>query len=285
MNMMTGKNVFKVLLRAEEYERIKRDHPGKVGILDHLVGQQGDNWKIILDRKTGALIRDMFGDTLYDRLYAKAYALKGDKYYSYFLQLQEILKLPKSKVDSILEIGPGYNILNSLLGLYDYRIFTMDVQQRFSPSLVGDVLYIPVKPDAFDLVCSFEVLQHLPFRHFRQALENIVQCARHYVFISLPCPTNYIYLHFRNTIVQRIIRRLSFDLRLFKTFPSKAGNINEEALKRRDDRHNPHYWEVNRSFYPKDTILRILEEYGVKVTRHFHNPLHPYHWFILGDVA
>lgn len=276
--------VYRVKLSCEDVARIKGDYPDKAALFESLLHRQGEMYNLRLDEATAASLLNNFGEALHDQLFARAYALKEEKYFSYLLQLREILRLPKSRVSSVLEIGPGYNILRSLLECHGYAVSTMDVKPEHAPTILGDILQPPPGVGRYDMVCAFEVLQHLPHRHFRQALENMRSCSRRYVFLSLPCPMNHLYLQFRFELVHRVFRRLSCGWRWLLPLPFRAADRDEKAFLERPDKHNPHYWEVNRRSYPKCGVLRDIEESGIRVVKQFHNPLHPYHWFVLGEV-
>lgn len=94
-----------------------------------------------------------------------------------------ILKLTKSKVHKILEIGPGTGIFEALIKNYDYRLITLDVNLKRNPDIEGNILNSPIKPDSFDLVCAYEVLEHLPHKYFQTALKQMIRCAKHYIYI------------------------------------------------------------------------------------------------------
>lgn len=262
---------------------LKQQYPGQAAQLDELVRCEGPRAVINLDDVTPQ-VRERLGVPLSDELYRLAYRLREDRFFSYYLQVNEILKLPKSRVHDILEIGPGVGIFEALINNYDYRLLTMDVRLHHSPTFQGDVLNIPIKPKSVDLVCAFEVLEHLPSKYFQPALRQMARCARHYVYLSLPCPTSSVYLRLKLRLVQRFVNRLSFEVNWFGLLPTKLADRDEEALMQREDRHNPHYWEVNRKSFPKTRILREIEVCHLDVMKAFHNPFFAYHWFILCEV-
>lgn len=107
-----------------------------------------------------------------------------DRWSSYFYQIREILKLnPKS----VLEIGVG----DGLLGIFlknnteiSYR--SMDVADDLNPDVIGDIDNIPLKDNSFDVVCAFEVLEHLPFEKFEKSLSELKRVSKSNVLISLP---------------------------------------------------------------------------------------------------
>ena len=276
----------RVKLSLKEIAEIRSAYPAQSSILDGLLNPQGKRYyNILLDEATVRTIRHEFGAELSDALYAKAYTLSEGRFFSYYLQLREILSLPKSQVSCILEIGPGINILKGMLELHGYKVSTMDVNLEHAPTFHGDLLQYQEHIGKYDVVCAFQVLEHLPSKEFRHALINMRRYSRRYVFISLPCPTNNIYLHLRGEIVQRLLRRLSCDIKFYLPLPFRPADRDEQSYLRRQDKHNPHYWEVNRRSYPKRKVLKDIEECGIKVKKHFHNQLYPYHWFVLGVIS
>lgn len=275
---------FRVKLDVETVRRLKAAYPDRCEVFDRLLNRQGNYFNILLDEENARILRCEFGDMLHDSLFAKAYALKEEKYFSYLLQLREILRLPKSQISTVLEIGPGYNILRALLESHGYRVSTMDVKPEHAPTILRDILSPPNDVEQYDVVCAFQVLQHLPYGDFRRALANMRAYSRKYVFISLPCPMNHLFLQIRGELVHRVLRRFSFGWRWLLPLPFRAEDRDEKAFLERPDKYNPHYWEVNRRSYPKRKILHDIEESGIRVVKQFHNHLYPYHWFVLGEV-
>lgn len=160
----------------------------------------------------------------------------------------------------------------------------MDVKPEHSPTICGDLLHPPQDLGQYDLVCAFQVLQHIPSQYFRDALCNLRKCSRRYVFISLPCPMNHLYVQFRAEFVQRLLQRLSFGFHLLLPLPLRPRDRDEQADLKRPDKHNPHYWEANRRSFSKRDILRTIDDVGISILKQFHNNLHPYHWFVLGEI-
>jgi len=273
----------KFVARHAEFEKLKKTYPSNADQLDQIVEHIGPKSVIKLHELSLQDIAHL-DTSLIDHLYKSAYAIQADSFWSYYIQLSEILALPKSKVSHILEIGIGIGILRSLIKNYDYRHITLDLDPERKPDLLGDVTKLPFQTKSFDMVCAFEVLEHMPFHFFQPALQEMVRCAKHYVFISLPCPSNHIYFHLRLTFLQRFFRRFSGNLEFLKLLSTNLPDKNEQELLKREDKHNPHYWEVNRHSFPKQKVFHAIEETGLKIKKTLHSHHHPYHFFILCEV-
>lgn len=273
----------KFVVNHNEFDQLKQKYLGNADQLEDLVERIGPKSVIKLhelcDQDKASLNADLI-----DYMYRSAYALKPDTFWSYYIQLSEILALPKSNVSDILEIGIGIGILKSLIQNYDFRFVTLDLNAEWHPDLLGNVVDLPFQSKSFDLVCAFEVLEHIPFRFFKPALQEMARCAKNYVFISLPCPTNHIYIQFRLVFLQRIFRRLARQFEYLKLLATDLPDKNEQESLQREDKHNPHYWEVNRHSFPKKKVFDTIQSAGLNVMKTFHNHNNPYHFFILCEV-
>jgi len=217
----------------------------------------------------------------YDKIYKEALTLREDRFSSYYFQLNEILQLPRSRATCVLEVGPGHGILGSLLRNFGFKLDTLDLTYNSKPTLVGDVRNIPAKDNSYDLVCAFEVLEHLPFDQFKKAISEMARCSKNFVFISLPFANSSVTLQVRLRLHPNIVNRFSFNKIFSWILPLKPKDIDQDQLVGRSDLHNPHYWEVNRKSFPKERILSDLHSHGLNVIKDFHNPRFPYHYFIL----
>ena len=83
------------------YLSLKEKYPACSQRLDEIVEYGGPQVFIYMDRLDGLPVR------LTDELWRLALRINKKRFSSYYIQLREILELPKSKVESILEIGPG----------------------------------------------------------------------------------------------------------------------------------------------------------------------------------
>ena len=267
----------------KEFESIVSRFPEKESILREVCDFQGVKVLLPLDDITEE-VEDKLGEDLFNEIIRIAYRTNEKKFLTYFYQLNEILNLPKSKVKNILEVGKGKGIFDNLVRLYDYEVKTLDLDSSNQPDIVGDIRSIPLDDNSIDLVCAFEVLEHLPFEYFEIALKEMRRCSKSYVYLSLPSPVNHISFHFQFFSFQRFLSRLSCCFRFFKVLPTFMPDKKKQTNLKEHEKKNPHYWEVGRKSYPKKKVFHVIERCGLEVVKHFHNPSHPYHFFIMCRV-
>lgn len=123
-----------------------------------------------------------------------------DDYYNKFdhkLTLREkkrindtILLIPKD-VDSILEVGCGDGrIINPLVKKYE-EVCGLDISPKALETvealkIEGRIENLPFEDNSFDIVLCCEVLEHLPFKIYENALQEIERVTKKYIIISVP---------------------------------------------------------------------------------------------------
>ena len=181
------------------------------------------------------------------------------RFISCYYQLRYIYGInPKN----ILEIGVGGGLLKKFLrDTFSYK--TLDIRETLKPDVVGSVVQLPVKNNAFDLVVCFQMLEHLPFSEFEPALKEIARVSRKDVLISLPYSSTSLYLEAKLPFLKDRILRCGVRIPHFFRKHSFDGQ---------------HYWEVGRKGYSIKTIKKSLEKFfNVKET--FNPTDNTYHLF------
>ncbi len=275
-------NDLEVRLPHKEWQKFILENEGAEIALKPFVRLEGPKVVIhlqqILDQKV------VMDQRVMDRLYGYALNLREERFLSYFYQLKEVLALPRSRCQSILEIGRGLGVFQALAKNFQYKVTALDLDRKTAPDVLADIRKLPFKENSFDMVCAFEVLEHLPYDQFRVVIEGMAKCARNYLFLSLPARVNDVFWQVRFRGLQRFLKSFSFEMQIFKTLPLRSKDIDVNPLTAREDRHNPHYWEVNRRSYPKQRIWTDLRECGLEILKEFHNPHYSFHYFILCQV-
>lgn len=272
--------VFTAYMTKVEYDGLCRECRSDLDLLASKARFFGRTVEIHFTRD----LEELASDTLMDRLYWMANRISEEKFISYYHQVNEIVGLPRSRLKSILEIGPGAGIFRSLLGNYGYDVKTLDIVTVNGADVVGDVRRLPVRRKSCDMAVCFEVLEHLPYEGFKTALAELSGAANNYVFLSLPYQCNGIYLEFRSRIIERFMSRLTRNFVLSLQFKAFQKDIDEAALLTRKIKHHAHYWEIGRKSYPIGRIVSDIESSGLTVLKKFHSPRKPYHYFILCGV-
>ncbi len=105
-----------------------------------------------------------------------------NRFMSFYYQLRYIYSINPSNV---LEVGHGSGFIKKILqSEFDFK--TLDIESGLNPDIVGSVLEMPIKDKSFDLVCCFQVLEHIPFYNFERALLEMYRVSKKNVIISLP---------------------------------------------------------------------------------------------------
>ena len=169
------------------------------------------------------------------------YAFEG-RFVSYYWQLKEVLDCnPKS----VLEVGVGDKVFGEFIKHNTSVTYTsVDVAEDLKPDVVGSVLELPFANKSFDVVCAFEVLEHLPFDQFDNALSELCRVARTHVCISVP--------HFGPM--------LSFSLKI--PFLPHLRIAIKIPFPKKHLFNGQHYWELGKRGYPVSRVRNKLSSYG-----------------------
>ena len=187
-----------------------------------------------------------------------------ERWFSYYTQINEILKLGPS---SVLVVGPGDHILVQILLSKGIEVETVDIESKFDPTYKISILEISQNIEKkYDLVVCFQVLEHLEFKYFEAGLQELKSVSLGPVFISLP----YKSYRFFNSLFMFPKGKLFF-LSIFIPKFFQGHTFDGE-----------HYWEVGARNYPKKQIIRGIQKIFKKVSS-FHIKGNPYHIFYKCD--
>ncbi len=183
------------------------------------------------------------------------------RWMSYWYQVKEVLGFnPKS----VLIIGKGSGLVPEYFKLSDIKTVTLDIDESLHPDVTASVLKMPFPDNEFDAVLCAQVLEHLPYEDFSQALSEIKRVVKNGVIISLP--------HFGPAI------QFLFKLPLFPEikFIIKLPYPKVHKFK------GEHYWEIGKKGYSLKKIKKEIMKLGLAIKKDyvvFENPLH--HFFVL----
>lgn len=186
--------------------------------------------------------------------------MSKERWISVWHQLDEVIRLQPS---SVLEIGPGTGIFKSAGSAFGLNIQTLDIDEELSPDYIGRADSIPLPNESFDVVCAFQVLEHMPFDISMAALAEMCRVSRKAVVISLPQAGRT----WPNTIALPYIRKIQFILR--------------NPFRRPHAHHfdGEHHWEIGKKGYSIDQIMdamRMATPFckDIKTNRVHENPYH-----------
>ncbi len=160
---------------------------------------------------------------------------------SLWYQISEVLALAP---ESVLEIGPGPGIFRAIASQLGVKVKTLDIDPALNPDYISSVFDMPFQDESFDVVCAFQMLEHLPFNQSLIALKEILRIAGRYVVISLPDASP------RYNIAIQIpkLGSLSFCYLIPRLWGRKHVFDGE------------HYWEINKEGYSLKKIIKAFEE-------------------------
>lgn len=190
--------------------------------------------------------------------------MKKTRWSSIWHQLDEVSKLsPKST----LEIGPGPGIFKVNAKMIGLDVETVDLDSELKPDHVASVTELPFSDCSYDLVCAFQMLEHLPFEKSLVAFSEICRTSKKHIIISLP-NASYTY----NWRIQ---------LPLIGPFWM---HIPKPSFKREIHSFDgEHYWELNKKDYSEKYVLKkLLDECkGLKLLKNYRVEDNPYHSFFI----
>jgi predicted SAM-dependent methyltransferase len=189
------------------------------------------------------------------------------RWMSYWYQLKEIVD--RKDITSLLDIGPGSLFLKKALEVHRPELVykTMDIDATLNPDVVGSVVDVPFSDESFDLVCAFQVLEHIEFADFEKALLELKRVSKKYIFISLPHNVPSFDMQFKLPGLKRFRVAIKFPLGQKHVF------------------NGQHYWEVGKKGYSATKILGIFQKHFEVIDEYvpFENQYH--HFYILKKRA
>lgn len=164
-----------------------------------------------------------------------------ERWASYYHQLREVLSCdPKS----VLEVGGGDGVLESYIKKNTGVSYTsVDIAEDLKPDVVAPVDLLPFPDNSFDVVCAFEVLEHIPFEKFEKALGELLRVSKKWVIISIP--------HFGPPV--------AFSLKV-PFFPEIKFLI-KVPFPKKHVFNGQHYWELGKRGYGQRMFRRMLRKH------------------------
>lgn len=163
------------------------------------------------------------------------------RFVSYARQLKEIAR---AKPSTMLEIGVGDGTIGHLVKTHSPISYTsVDLADDVGADYVASVTKLPFKDSSYDLVCAFEVLEHVPFDQFDTALSEIARVTNRAALVSLP--------HFGPPVMFSLKVPFLPDMRIAFKLPVPLVHTFD----------GQHYWEIGKRGYSRTKVRSHIARY------------------------
>lgn len=185
------------------------------------------------------------------------------RWISMWHQLDEVLSLAPKKV---LEIGPGPGVFKSLADLFGIKVETLDLDPDLVPDYVASADKMPFENGDYDVVCAFQMLEHVAYDTTLAIFREMTRVAREYVVISLPDA--------RPVWPYSLYVPKKGEVKFLIPRPWKGPKTHQFD--------GEHYWEINKKGYTLEKVKNDLERVSnVKLLRTYRVVENPYHRFFI----
>lgn len=185
------------------------------------------------------------------------------RWVSVWHQLEEVLAF---EPESVFEIGPGSGVFKAVLSRFGHNVKTLDLDPELYPDYVASADSMPFDDNTFDVVCAFQMLEHVPYEISLKIFKEMVRVASKGVVISLPDAA--VRWPFSFYIPGKGVQWVSITRPRFRL-----------AQHRFDGEH---HWEINKAGYPLSRILKDLQDCTpARLSRSYRVNENPYHRFLI----
>lgn len=184
-----------------------------------------------------------------------------DRWMGYHQQICEILKTGSTK---ILEIGVGRGITKAVLTHLGLLVISIDIDPELKPDVLGSLLNMPFKDKEFETTVCFQVLEHLPYSQFIDALNELKRVTSKTVLLSLP----------DSRFMWSIRFRLPFVGKKYLQIPHPRLRGRKHVFT------GEHHWEVSKRGYPVKKIIADMKKTGLKLLSTYRLQEAPYFRFL-----
>ena len=188
------------------------------------------------------------------------------RFISYFYQIDLAKGLNSRK---ILEIGVGNKTVSNYLKQHGFDVTTCDFNKKLEPDYVAEVRSLPFKDNSYDTILVCEVLEHIPWKDVKKALNELYRVAKRSVILSVPYSTLSFELVIKLPLIRRIIRKPFVNLLLRIPYFFRSHRFDGQ-----------HYWEMGRKNYSIRKIRKMFMG-RFKIVKEVRPLLNSYHHFFV----
>ena len=187
--------------------------------------------------------------------------LSRQRWCSVWHQLDEVQKLQPNRV---LEVGPGPGLFKTVAATFGISVETLDLDPELKPDHVGSATAMPFSDGSYDVVCAFQMLEHLPYEAALQAFGEMARVSRRHVIISLPDA--------------RPVWRYQLHIPKYGPWDFFIPRPLFKAVAHEFD--GEHYWEINKQGYSLDRVIADFSK-RLKLSKTYRVFENPYHRFFV----
>ncbi len=188
-----------------------------------------------------------------------------ERFISYYYQLKAVRE---QKPEKILFIGVGDGLIPGLLKASGLDVTTLDFDESLRPDVLGDIRSLPFPDHAFDLVCAFEVLEHLPFDESAAAIREMARVSSKGAVIAVPHRRTAFECVIKFPGIRSVLKREFLDIAI--RFPVKFPGF---AVSKQ------YHWEIDGYTTKLAAFRGALADGGFRIEREETPVLDPYRRF------
>jgi SAM-dependent methyltransferase len=195
------------------------------------------------------------------------------------LWLQAAPVIMNSDVHSVLEFGGGRDVTRSLARHFGVEYKSIDISDRFFPDTQSSIADYAFEGRTYDLVCSFQCLEHNPWDESLELIAHMAKFTHKYLYLSVPYSGGWFSFSYSLRLP-----KISWQKSLCFVFDGFGGrSIDVDALKSRppERKYAAHWWEVGRPGLSRKKFISAVERKGFRLVESQHNKLLPHHLFLL----
>jgi SAM-dependent methyltransferase len=169
---------------------------------------------------------------------------------------------------SILFVGLGDGMVTDHLKKNPrYAVTTVDIDALLKPDVIADIKELPFPDGSFDVVCAFEVLEHMPFEDTERAIAELARVSKQHVLVSVPHRRTGLDVVVKFPFIRTLVKRdfLHLSLLVPIRFPGFAVS-------------GQHYWEIDGWTTPLSKVRRALRKH-FDIIEELTPPIDYYHRF------
>lgn len=184
------------------------------------------------------------------------------RWISIWHQLKEVISLNPA---SVLEIGVGSGIFKTLMGHYGITVDTVDIDPDLHPDYLAEADGLPFSDNAYDCVCAFQVLEHMPYHESLRAFSEMVRVSNKYIVMSLPDAKTM----------------CRYSLQLPEIGPLDILIPIPRIFRRDNSPWHEHFWEINIGHQTLQKIIDDLSARGAEMVHTYRVKEKPYWRFFV----